>query len=92
MTVIVHCIISIALASVMGPPAINTPDSRSVSEAHFAGWCAGLQKWGALKVQLMKYLLTSITYGTTVLMAPMICAPISLGGVFLAHFHPIRAN
>lgn len=92
MTVIVHCIISIVLASVMGPPAINTPDSRTVSEAHFAGWCVGLQRWGAAIVQLMKYLLTSITYGTAVLMEPMICAPISLGGDFLAHFHPIRAN
>lgn len=35
MTAIVHCIISMALASVIGPPAMNTPDSRTVSEVFF---------------------------------------------------------
>lgn len=35
MTATVHCIISAALASVIGRPAINTPDSRSVSEEFF---------------------------------------------------------
>jgi len=33
MTAILHCIISVALASVMGLPAINTPDSTTVSES-----------------------------------------------------------